>query len=40
MCMKLKLTEGQLSKLIVTLDEQETPKPLNTEKYNLIKKAL
>jgi murein DD-endopeptidase MepM/ murein hydrolase activator NlpD len=25
--MKLKLTEGQLSKLIVTLDEQETPKP-------------
>ena len=27
MCMKLKLTEGQLSKLIVTLDEQETPKP-------------
>jgi murein DD-endopeptidase MepM/ murein hydrolase activator NlpD len=31
MCMKLKLTEGQLSKLIVTLDEQETPKPKNDD---------
>jgi murein DD-endopeptidase MepM/ murein hydrolase activator NlpD len=40
MCMKLKLTEGQLSKLIVTLDEQETPKPKDSDfMTNLEKEA-
>jgi murein DD-endopeptidase MepM/ murein hydrolase activator NlpD len=38
--MKLKLTEGQLSKLIVTLDEQETPKPKDGDfMVNLEKEA-